>query len=148
MATDGTVHMDDDALVDFLGTGGTGVLALADDSDPYAVPVSYGFDPDRRRFFLRLGFGPDSEKVRYVTDGATARLVVYDRTGDEWRSVVAEGRLVEVADEDIDLSMVRALRTAALPVHAAFDAPEDDVEFRMYALDADSVTGRRAPDEE
>lgn len=137
--------MGEDALVDFLGTGGTGVLALAEGRVPYAVPVSYGFDADRRRFFFRLGFGPDSEKEPLVGDDAPARFVRYDREGGEWRSVVADGRLTEVRAEDVDLAVVRALRDAALPVRAAFDAPPDRVSFRTYALSVDSLTGRCVP---
>ena len=134
-------------LTEFLDAAGTGVLSLASDDTPYSIPVSYGFEPSERRFYLRLGFGPGSEKTRFVADpeAPTARLVVYDRLGDEWRSVVAEGPLTGVDDDEIDLSVVRTLRRAALPVRAAFDVPEDEVEFRMYALDPTALTGRRAP---
>jgi hypothetical protein len=139
--------MTDAELSEFLDAAGTGVLSLAADDTPYSIPVSYGFEPSERRFYLRLGFGPDSEKSRFVDDAGepTARLVVYDRVGDEWHSAVAEGPLTEVDDEEIDLTVVRTLRRAALPVRAAFDVPEAEVEFRMFALDPTVLTGRRAP---
>jgi len=150
MASEPAVHMTEAELADFLDAAGTGVLSLAADDTPYSIPVSYGFESDDRRFYLRLGFGPDSEKTRFVDDAEdpTARLVVYDRVDDEWHSAVAEGPLTEVDDDEIDLSVVRTLRRAALPVRAAFDVPGDEVEFRMYALDPTTLTGRRASTDE
>lgn len=145
MVSGPAVRLDDASIDEFLGDGGTGVLSLAREDDPYSIPVSYGYDDADRRFYVRLGYTSGTEKERFVRDDATARLVVYDRRGDEWVSVVAEGRLEAVAASDVDVSVVRGLRDAALPVRAVFGVPPEDVEFRIYALAVDSLAGRRAP---
>lgn len=133
-----------EAVDAFLGTGGTGVLALASGDDPYAVPVSYGYDADARRFVFRLGFADGSEKRAFVSDGSRARFVVYGREGGRWRSVVATGTLRAVDEGAVDAAVVRGLREAALPLRGIFDAPEDEIEFALYALEVDDLSGRTA----
>ena len=78
MAIDSRTEMSADETAAFLGRQETGVLALARADEPYAIPVSYGFDAGRRRFFLRLVSTPDSEKRRFLASEPTARLVVYE----------------------------------------------------------------------
>lgn len=131
---------------EFLGSAGTGVLALAREDEPYAIPVSYGYDPRNgdRRLYLRLGGTAESEKRRFLPADA-ARLVVYRREGDTWTSVVARGPLGRLDESDIDAGIVRSLREAALPLRPIFDVPDDELAFELYALRIEELTGRSAP---
>lgn len=135
--------MDDD-LEAFLGRGGTGVLALARDDTPYATPVSYGYDPETREFTFRLGLSRDSEKRRFLElDGPLdARFVIYGQRDGEWQSVIARGDLLEVAVDDVTPELVETLRTSDPPLQEIWD-DTGDVEFHLYRLEADSITGRR-----
>lgn len=137
--------MDDDELASFLGRGGTGVLALAREDTPYATPVSYGFDATARAFTLRLGLSEDSEKRRFLDRDAPpeARLVVYGSDDDVWTSVVATGTLQPVDAEDLTPAIAETLRGSDPPLLGAWEQP-DDVEFRLYRLDVETLTGRRA----
>lgn len=137
--------MDDDELASFLGRGGTGVLALARDDSPYATPVSYGFDSTERAFTLRLGLSEDSEKRRFLDRDASpeARLVVYGSDDDVWTSVVATGTLQPVDAEDLTPAIAETLRGSDPPLLGAWEDP-DDVEFRLYRLAVETLTGRRA----
>ncbi|WP_458188461.1 pyridoxamine 5'-phosphate oxidase family protein [Haladaptatus sp. NG-WS-4] len=143
MDDDAAVQMTDREIIDFLGRGGTGVLSLADEGEAYAIPVSYGFDASARRFFVRLGFADESEKRTYLDASETARLVVYDEVASGWKSVIASGRIELVTDSDVDVSVVRVLREAELPIRTMFDVPPDDVEFEMYQLVVDDLSGRQ-----
>lgn len=74
-----------------LGRHETGVLSLACDDEPYSIPVSYGYDADERRIYLRLVSTPESDKRRFLSSAPRAQLVVYEEADDTYRSVIAEG---------------------------------------------------------
>ncbi len=152
MGTEHGEELTDAAINDFLGRRGTAVLSLARDDTPYSIPVSYGYTPDERAFYLRLGFHPDSEKRQFVDASELARLVRYERTGDEWTSVIAVGELREVTEADLTGDIARVLQQADVPLLSMWDVPIDDVEFGIYRLPVDRLTGRRGsgglPDEQ
>jgi len=62
--TDGRSEVSAEPVDVFLGRHETGVLASARGDEPYAVPVSYGYDGGRR-FYLRPMSTPDSERCRF-----------------------------------------------------------------------------------
>lgn len=146
MPTDGPATMTDAEIHDFVGRGGTGVLSLASGNVPYSTPVSYGFDPELRAFLLRLGFTADSEKRAFVDASAEARLVVYDRVDGEWRSAVAVGELTRVDDDALTPEIADVLRQADGPLLDVWDEPADQVDFELYRLGVQRLTGRKGAD--
>lgn len=126
---------------DRLDNGGTGVIALAKDDRPYAVPVSYGYDGDT--FYLRLGFAPESEKRAFVAGRPTVKLVVYDEADEGWWSVVVTGTLDEVTEAALDSRVSTAIRQIDIPFVTIQEEAPRDIDFRLYRLDAESVTGRQ-----
>ncbi|MFB6131024.1 MAG: pyridoxamine 5'-phosphate oxidase family protein [Salinigranum sp.] len=143
MEGDRSAEMSDDERDRFLGTGGTGVISFSAGADgpPYAVPVSYGYDPVTSRFYFRLAFGPESGKRRVV--GRPASFVVYGRTDAGWRSVRATGTLEEVTEAAMDSDVVDAIRRVSIPLVDAFDRHPREVTFRFFRLLPDELTGRR-----
>lgn len=137
------VRLDSDAIDELLGTGGVGVLALADESDPYAIPVSYGYDGNEGVLYLRLGFGEDSEKKRYLDRSDRAALVVTVEGGDGWASVVARGPLSEVPEATIDGTVVEAIRSIDIPFVAITDESPRELDYKLYRLSPEELTGRR-----
>lgn len=137
------VEMGEDAIDEFLGNGGTGVVSLGrgPGEAPYSVPVSYGYDADDRVFFFRLGFTPDTDKPPVADRPVT--FVTYDRTDGTWRSVVASGRLEELDDSD-DGEILAELERVEVPLVDAFDVSTRTLTFRFFRLDPDVLTGRRA----
>lgn len=139
-----SVEMDDAEIATFLGREGTGVLSLAKASEAYSIPVSYGYDDDSGpRFYLRLGFAPDSEKRAFLRETTRVALVVYDETAEGWRSVVARGPLEEVPETAIDADIVRGLQKADIPLVSIFDRPMQELEFTLHRLVPDELTGRK-----
>lgn len=127
----------------FLEKHEMGVLSLARDDEPYAAPVSYGYDSEDRRVYLRLVTAPDSEKRRFLIDAPRARLVVYETDDDGYRSVVAAGRLSEVDREDLTVEHVERFGDAKRPLFEVWEKSRADLDVTLYRLDPDDLGGRR-----
>lgn len=139
-----SIEMDADERDDFLGNGGTGVIAFSTpdaDEAPHAVPVSYGYDAREETLYFRLALGAGSEKQALVDRPVT--FVVYDHEDDGWRSVVATGRLDAVDEESIATETLPGLDRVHIPLVDMFGAPPGDVPFGFYRLAADRLTGRK-----
>jgi hypothetical protein len=135
--------MDATEIDAFLGTEGTGVLALARDDESYAFPVSYGFDATDGEFYVRLAFHPDSEKAGFMGPDSTVSLVVSEETDEGWRSVVARGHLRETGEAAIDSSVVDAIRRINIPFFTVFDRPARDLDFQLFRLAPEDLTGHK-----
>ncbi|NHN42363.1 pyridoxamine 5'-phosphate oxidase family protein [Halorubellus sp. JP-L1] len=132
----------------FLGDGGTGVLAVARDDEPYAFPVSYGFDADDGEFYLRLGYDDDSAKAAFVDEPCPAQLVVYEEATDgdgslDIKSVVATGDLVRIPKDELTPEDVERLGKARTPEFEVWEQAKADIEFTVNKLVPESITGRR-----
>jgi len=127
----------------FLGRHETGVLALARADDPYAVPISYGYDVANRRFFIRLVSTPESEKREFLASTPDARLVVYEEDGDTYRSVVAIGHLVEIDPADLTVEHVEQYGRTKRPLFEIWGEAKPDLDIQLYELDPDELSGRQ-----
>jgi len=127
----------------FLGRKETGVLSLAREDVPYAIPISYGYDAAERLFFLRLVSTPDSEKRDYLRDGARATLVVYDEAEPVYRSVVATGTLEAVPREALTAERLEQYGETSRPLFEIWREAQRDLDVVLYQFDPGEVTGRR-----
>jgi hypothetical protein len=125
-----------------LGTGGVGVISFADGDEPYSIPVSYGYDSNAGSLYVRFGFAPNSEKRAFIDDGVTASLVVMAEAIDGWQSVVARGPLREVTEMAIDSHAAESVRKINIPFVTIYDRRATELEFELYRLEPDSITGR------
>lgn len=121
----------------------TGVLSLARDDEPYAIPISYGYDADERQFYLRLVSTPESEKRRFLASEPATRLVVYEEDGDIYRSVVATGQLREIPREELTVEHVEQYSDAKRPLFEIWGQGKHDLDIALYRLDPDELQGRR-----
>ena len=125
-----------------LGEGTVGVLALADSGDAYGIPVSYVLDDDRLLF--RFGVEPESTKVAYAAETATATFTIYEYSGpeDSW-SVVVRGPIRRLDDRPDDETI-----NELFPPFRVFDEEIEDVEYELYELEIEELTGRASIAEE
>jgi nitroimidazol reductase NimA-like FMN-containing flavoprotein (pyridoxamine 5'-phosphate oxidase superfamily) len=137
------VVIDREEIDELLGAGGVGVLALAADDDPYAIPVSYGYDADIGDVYLRLGFDEDSEKRGYLDRSARGAFVVTVEEDRGWASVVVRGPLTEVPESSVDGTIVEAIRSIDIPFFTIYEEPPRELEYQLYRLHPDEITGRR-----
>jgi nitroimidazol reductase NimA-like FMN-containing flavoprotein (pyridoxamine 5'-phosphate oxidase superfamily) len=142
MSEDSPVEMEPEAVDEFLGTGGTGVLSLSDEGDgpPHSIPVSYGYDAAERTFYFRLAVGPDSEKGD-VTDRPIT-FVTY-REEDGWESVVASGRLESIEEAAAPNEALAGLGRVDIPLVDAFDSAVRHVDFAFVRLEPEELSGHR-----
>ena len=128
----------------FLGEKETGVLSLAEDDDPYAAPVSYGYDRERQAFYFRLVSTPESEKRRFLKPDTTARFAVYDDDDEEtYRSVVAAGLLHEIDPESLSVEQIEQYGRAKRPLFEIWGEPKEELDIRLYEFETTELTGRR-----
>lgn len=125
-----------------LNSGGVGVISFAEADEPYSVPISYGYDSEARDFYIRFGFAPDSEKRRFVKDGAAASLVV---TTDQpsWRSVIAEGSLSRISEPALAGSAAQSIQQMEIPFVTIYARPVGELDFELYRLTPEELTGRK-----
>ncbi|QLH77132.1 pyridoxamine 5'-phosphate oxidase family protein [Halosimplex rubrum] len=137
------VEMDAAAVDQFLGSGGTGVLSLSTEGDepPDAVPVSYGYDAERRVFHFRVSLGHEDDPGDL--SGRAVTFVAYGDGDGRWRSVVARGRLQNVDEEGIATETLAEMERVDIPLVDVFEEPLRMVSFDFFRLDPDEFTGRR-----
>lgn len=130
---------------DFLGRKETGVLSLAREDEPYAVPVSYGYDAEARTFFLRLVSTPGSEKRQYLASTPRARLVVYEEAeeGTVYRSVVAAGTLEERSPAELTVDHVEQYGQSRRPLFEIWGESKQDLDIELYEFTPEEISGRR-----
>lgn len=142
MALDRQTEMPPAETDEFLGRHETGVLALARSDEPYAVPISYGYDAEERRFYMRLVSTPESEKRQYLASAPRARLVVYEEDDDSYRSVVAIGRLNRIDPGELTVEHVEQYGSAKRPLFEIWGQGKPDLDVLLYELDPDELSGR------
>ena len=133
-------RVETDAL---LGEHETGVLSLAREDEPYAVPISYGYDVKDQRFYLRLVSTPESEKRRFLRTSPNVTLVVYEEGDSVYRSVIATGTLEEIQPEELTVEDVEQYGEAKRPLFEVWGTSKPSLNVRLYQLTPDSVSGRR-----
>ena len=135
-----TAGMDREEAEARLREAETGVLALADGDEAYAIPLAHYYDGGDSVVF-RLGVTGDSEKAAFIESTTRACYVVYGYTSpdDSW-SVLVRGtvRPVTPGDERFDVAEVNR----AFPELRIFDEDVSEMEVRLFELEIDSITGR------
>ncbi|AHG01509.1 pyridoxamine 5-phosphate oxidase (plasmid) [Halostagnicola larsenii XH-48] len=143
MAIDQETAMTDEAIDAFLGAHETGVLSLAREDDPYAIPISYGYDDTDRVVYLRLVSTPESEKRQFLDSSPAARLVVYDEQDETYRSVVAIGVLESIPPTTLTPEQIAQYGDAKRPLFEIWAHDKQDLDIELYRLEPESLSGRR-----
>lgn len=143
-----TRGMDDEEVEHRLRTAETGVLALADDGDAYAVPLAHYYDGEA--LYFRLGETEGSEKETFLRSTGTACYVLYgaesteDPRGlDSW-SVLITGPVSELPSSEHDRFDTAEINRRFAPIRV-FDEAIEDVEITIVRLDVETITGRTTP---
>lgn len=128
---------------DLIGRHETAVLALATGDDPYAIPISYGYDAEARRFYFRLVSTAESEKRRFLSSVPRARLIIYEEDEPVYRSVVAVGNIEEIHRDDLTTEHIVQYGRAKRPLFEIWGESRADLDIRLYELAPDELSGRR-----
>lgn len=120
----------------------TGVLALASADEPYAIPISFGYDAADRQFYLRLVSTPESEKRAFLAGSPEARLVVYEEVDSVYRSVVVTGTLEEIETVDLTVDRIEQYGRAKRPLFELWGESKADLDIQLYELESEHISGR------
>lgn len=134
--------MPTDAIHAFLGARQTAVMSLAGDHGPYAVPITYRFDPETERFFFRLIYPAGSEKRQFLPDVPECWLVAYEEDEPNYRSVIAKGVPTEIRSSDIKSEHVVQLGQTSRPLFEMWSPSRAELDIRLYELETTELTGR------
>ncbi|WP_416838612.1 pyridoxamine 5'-phosphate oxidase family protein [Haloferax sp. DFSO52] len=96
------IVMPDEEIDRILREEGVGVLSLADDGVAYGLPLSFGYDAERNRlYFVFLRPGETSRKTAFAARTARASFTVWQfPSRDEWQSVIVDGELHLIEDQE------------------------------------------------
>lgn len=125
----------------FLESQQTGILALADADDAYAIPLSYVYEAGETTVYFRLGYAPGSQKKRFVEATEQVTFAVYDRTDEGWKSVLMQGRLNELSHDSLDSAILEVAQGLDIPYFQVHDRPAKDIQFTIVELEASSLSG-------
>lgn len=135
-----------DEIDEMLTRNGIGVLGLANDGQPYTIPMSFGYDGDEMTFPMQWGTGYDGRKERYAEANTNVSFTVYEQDPDNpqlWRSIVITGTLYEIDEEDEERAFASLAANAEFaPDLGVWGVPFEDVEFRLFGLSVDECNGR------
>jgi nitroimidazol reductase NimA-like FMN-containing flavoprotein (pyridoxamine 5'-phosphate oxidase superfamily) len=143
MALDQGTELSREATDAMLADHETGVLSLARGDEPYSIPISYGYAPAERQFYLRLVSTTDSQKDRFLPCSPSARFVVYEEDDPVYRSVVAAGSLERIPDDAVTAEHIEQFGRAKRPLFEVWGEQWPALAVTLYRLAADELSGRR-----
>ena len=138
-------RMSDEQVDAFLRSEGFGILSFSGDP-PYSIPMSYGYDATDRVLYLHMSSYGGSEKGSRLEDSDAVSLAVarYDRP-DKWRSVLVDGTLTKLSDEEArDRDVVTAYADSKLASVDVFERDLSEISFDWYVLTPSEISGRRS----
>ena len=142
-ASSGTMSQDE--IDEFLAGEGYGTLAFGGEQ-PYAIPMSFGYDDTERVLYMHMGMFEGSEKGSRIADGTAASLAVtrYERP-DRWRSAIVQGTLSKLSREAVqERNVAAAFARGELASVDVFIQDLSEVEFEWYVLEPTSISGRQS----
>jgi hypothetical protein len=142
MAIDRRTKMSPEETDAFLGSHETGVMSLARTDEPYAIPISYGYNASNGQFYTRLVSTPESEKRRFLDSNPDARVVVYEADGDTYRSVIATGTLVRIDPQELTVEDIQQYGDAKRPLFEIWPKQKGELDIELYRLDPETLSGR------
>lgn len=133
--------MDGIEITEFMQDQQTGVLSMGKDDEGYGIPVSFAYDDADPAVYLRLGYGPNSQKREFVEATDRVSLAVYDHTDEGWKSVVVEGEIEHLTESTLESSVLESVRDLEIPFVRVFDRDSDQLEFRIARIDVGAING-------
>lgn len=145
-----TRGMDEPTVEERLDETETGVLALSDDGDAYALPLAHYYDGDK--LYFRLGITEGSDKQEFLETTETATYLLYDtrttdtsRDLDSW-SIIVTGTLRALPEERRTEFDAAEINRRFSPIRV-FDEDIDEVDVRIFEFEIETITGRTTASE-
>ncbi len=108
--------------------------------------MSYGYDPEECVLYSHMSTFEGSEKQARFEESADMSMVVvrYERP-DRWQSVVVEGTLSRLSDDDVrERNVLDAFTSSELASVDVFTRDLSEVSFDWFALTPTALSGRQS----
>lgn len=139
-------RLSQDEIDEVLVRQGVGVLAMAESGHPYAIPMSFGYDPEKSVFPMQWGGGYEGRKTQVIEENPNVCLTVYEQAAEDeaiWRSIIITGELYEIPEEEEQQAYASIASNAQFPPDlGVWGIPFEDVEFRLFGVQEEDFTGR------
>jgi len=120
---------------------------MAEGEQPYAIPMSFGYDSTKPVFPMQWGGGYEGQKNRVVESNPKVCLTVYEQDFEEeaiWRSIIITGELYEIPEEEEEQAFASIAANAQFPSDlGVWGIPLENVEFTLFGLNVIDCTGRK-----
>lgn len=139
-------QLSSEEIDEMLVENGVGLLSLVDGDQPYAIPMSFGYDGDDLMIPMQWGSGYDGRKERCVASNPKACFTLYEQDSqsqDTWRSIVITGELQEITDDEKERAFTSLAANATFADDlGVWGVPFEDVDLKLYELLPDEFSGR------
>lgn len=135
--------MSDEEIHEFLANHQTAVMSVEGEVSPYAVPITYRFDPETETFYFRLVLPRRSEKRQFLPEIPAVWLVSYLEADPIYQSVIAKGQPEEIKEDDITPEVVAQLGETSRPLFEMWSPSRANVDIRLYEMEPTELSGRR-----
>jgi nitroimidazol reductase NimA-like FMN-containing flavoprotein (pyridoxamine 5'-phosphate oxidase superfamily) len=136
----GMHKMTDEEVDGFLSAQSMGTLGLPTDSEPYLLPMSYGYDRESHLYFYFVG-GDSSRKMELADGAETATFLIYSaETVFNWESVIINGTIRQLPEDsrsDIDETVEPMWRPEL------FETASGSLKTRIYEFQIKEWSGVR-----
>lgn len=133
-------EMSRDEIDSVLREATVGTLSMADGGDTYAVPQSFGYDGEA--VYFQLVSHDESRKITYLE--TTERITLTVIAESPWRSVIVQGPLRKVSDEDQQIAANAIAENATIPtLNVSIETPLAELAIDFYRLEPETLSGRR-----
>lgn len=136
-----TFGMDRETIDRRLEEHDVGLLALADDSSAYAIPIGYHYDG--ASLYIRLADDGSSTKMAYLESTTEACFCLYGNgSGTDGWSVLITGRLRKCSPAERESFDATTLNESFHRLYV-FDQNIEAISVELFELEIESITGRR-----
>lgn len=138
--------LDEEEIEKVLVDNGLGVLSLVDGTDPYGIPMSFGYGNDMISFMMQREEQSESRKIAAFESNPSACLTVYDHkegSPERWRSVIVTGELYEIPEDEEGGAFFNLADNAVFaPDFDVLNIAPEEIDLHYIGLAIEEISGR------
>lgn len=133
--------LDEEEIDTVLRESGYGFLGLANEDQPYVIPMSFGYDGDALYFQMNS----QGRKFEFMEGHSTAVFSVldYDPTTGVYKSILVEGELAAITDNDAGTAFETLAANAQFGTDLeVWGFPIQQADLMIFKLTPTTISGR------
>ncbi|WP_096391309.1 pyridoxamine 5'-phosphate oxidase family protein [Halopenitus persicus] len=138
--------LDEAEIEEVLIDNGLGVLSLVEGTEPYGIPMSFGYGDEMISFMMQREGDAESRKMAALESNPTACLTVYEHEEgppERWRSVIVTGELYEIPDDEEGEAFFNLADNAVFaPDFDVLNVSPEEIDLRYIGLTIEDISGR------